>query len=186
MKKIKIYLQYPWKFPDSPYYKYLIQDISKGIEYQNIKKQKGVITSKRFFWLSNFLKKNIRKHTKILCPSLLNGHKSPDGNYDLIHCAHCLSKNKNKPWVADFEAFWQFWVSTKQTKKGLRKVRRVLEQDNCKKILPWTEKIEKELLQYFPSVKHKIELLYPAIPSKNIMKKKTDKIYLVFSGRYFF
>ena len=24
MKPIKVYLQYPWKFPDSPYYKYLI------------------------------------------------------------------------------------------------------------------------------------------------------------------
>ena len=28
MEKIKVYLQYPWKFPDSPYYRYLID---KGI-----------------------------------------------------------------------------------------------------------------------------------------------------------
>ena len=54
-KKIKVYLQYPWKFPDSPYYKYLIQDCPKEIEYCNIEKQKGVITRKKFFLFSNFL-----------------------------------------------------------------------------------------------------------------------------------
>jgi glycosyltransferase involved in cell wall biosynthesis len=185
-QKIKVYLQYPWKFPDSPYYKYLIKDSPKNIEFLNTQKQKGVITSKKFFWFSNFLKKWIRKSLRIFYPAMLNSHKSPEGNYDLIHCAHCLSKNKNKPWVADFEAYWQFWVSTKKTKRGLKKVKKILKRKNCKRILPWTEKIEKELLEFFPEIKEKIELVRPAVPLKIKSKKIGKEITLIFSGRYFF
>jgi glycosyltransferase involved in cell wall biosynthesis len=185
-KKIKVYLQYPWKFPDSPYYKYLLQESPKEIEYKNVEKQKGVITSKRFFWISNFLKKNIRRYTRIFFPSMLNAHLSPKGNYDLIHCAHCLSKNKNKPWIFDMEAFWQLWVSTKQTKKGLKKVENILKRKNCKKILPWTEKIKKELINAFPLVKDNIELVRPAVPLKKTDKKIGKEITLLFVGRYFY
>jgi len=186
MEKIKVYLQYPWKFPDSPYYKYLLQDSPKEVQYLNIQKQKGVITSKRFFWLSNFLKKNIRRFARILCPSMLNAHLSPRGDYDLIHCAHCLSKNNDKPWIFDIEAFWQLWVSTKETKKGLRKVEKILNKNNCKKILPWTEKMKNELVEAFPKLKEKIELVYPAIPLKKIKKKIGKDVTLIFSGRYFY
>lgn len=186
MKKIKIYLQYPWKFPDSPYYKYLLEKTPENVEYLNAEKQKGVITNKKFFWISNFLKKSIRKILRRFYPSMLNAHKSPKGNYDLIHCAHCLSKNKNKPWVFDIEAFWQFWVSTKKTKVGLRKAEKILKRKNCKKILPWIEKIERELLLSFPQLKEKIELVRPAVPSKIKSKKFGKEITLVFSGRYFF
>ena len=82
MKQIKIYLQYPWKFPDSPYYKYLLQEHPKEIKYLNAEKQKGVITNKRFFWLSNFLKRNIRRTFNLFKFSIPNAHNSPDGNYD--------------------------------------------------------------------------------------------------------
>ena len=45
MKTIKVYLKYPWKFPDSPYYKYLIDSPPKGIQFSNIQREKGVITN---------------------------------------------------------------------------------------------------------------------------------------------
>lgn len=186
MNKIKIYLQYPWKFPDSPYYRYLLEKASQKIIYLNIFKQKGVITKKRFFWFSNFLKKNIRRYTQILSPSLLNAHLSPKGHYDLIHCAHCLSKNKNKPWVADFEAFWQLWISTKKTKKGLKKVERILRRNNCKKILPWTKKVYDEFILNFPFLKNKIELVFPSVPLMVKKKQIKNKIILIFVGRYFY
>ena len=118
MNNIKVYLQYPWKFPDSPYYKYLINNPPKEIEYLNVQKQEGVITNKRFFWFSNFLKRNIRKWINFFKFSIPNAHLSPDGEYDLIHCAHCLSKN-NKSWVADTEGVWQFYIGEK-TKRAKR------------------------------------------------------------------
>jgi len=185
-KKMKVYLQYPWKFPDSPYYKYLIDSLPDGIEYLNVKKQKGVITNKRFFWFSNFLKKNIRKGFRTVYPSMLNAHLSPSGNYDIIHCAHCLSKNTDKPWVADFEALWQLWVSTKKTKSGIRKVSKVLDRKNCKKILVWTKKVYDEFVEIFPEHRNKFEIVFPAMTLNTKTKKFGKKITLIFVGRYFY
>ena len=112
-KPIKIYLQYPWKFLDSPYYKYLIGNPPEGIKYVNPEKQKGVIVNKKFFLFSNFLKKNIRKSLNTLNLSLPNARLSPRGNYDLIHCAHCLSKNKDVLWITDMERYFSLFLSGK-------------------------------------------------------------------------
>jgi glycosyltransferase involved in cell wall biosynthesis len=186
MKKTKIYLQYPWKFPDSPYYKYLIENPSEGIEYLNVEKQKGVITSKRFFWFSNFLKRNIRRWTNKLNLAIPNAHKSPEGDYDLIHCAHCLSKNHDKPWVADIESVWSMWISGLGTERGREKVKKLLLDKKCKKIMPWSEHTKKEILKVFPEIKNKIEVVYPAVPEiRSLNKPKNKKLKIIFIARYF-
>ncbi len=185
-KQIKVYLQYPWKFPDSPYYKYLINSPPVGIVYQNAEKQKGVITNKNFFWFSNFLKRNIRRFTKILNLSIPNAHLSPKGDYDLIHCAHSLSKNTDKPWVADMESWWSMSLSNPHSKRCQEKVRKILLKENCKKIIPWTENTKKDILKYFPEIEKKIEVVYPAIPEvKNLKKPKNKKLKIIFVARYF-
>jgi len=184
-EKIKVYLQYPWKFPDSPYYKYLLQDSPEGIEYLNTKKQKGVITNQRFFWFSNFLKKVIRKSINLIYPAMPNAHKSPKGNYDLIHCAHCLSKNKDKPWIADIEFSSQVWVTLNKP-KNRENVKRILRRNNCKKIITWTKKMKKELLESFPEIKSKVEVVFPLIPKLNVKRKKHKEINLFFAARYFY
>lgn len=185
MTKIKVYLQYPWKFPDSPYYKYLIENPPENIEYLNVHKQKGVITRKEFFWLSNFLKENIRKIVHVVYPKLANSHKSPKGEYDLIHCAHCLSKNKNKPWVADIEFVSQMWVAGKKP-KNKNSVAKIIFSKNCKKLITWTMLMKKDLLAEFPKLKDKVEVVYPPIPILNIKRKKHAEINLFFVARYFF
>lgn len=186
MDPIKIYLQYPWKFPDSPYYKYLLKDHPKGIEYLNTKKQKGVITNKRFFWFSNFLKRNIRRCTNKFNFNIPNAHLSPKGEYDLIHCAHCLSKNKDKPWVADIEMLPSLAISGGETKKGREKIKKILLRKNCKKIIPWTNSIKRELIQFYPEIEKKIEVAYPAVPEiKGLKKPKNKKLRIIFVARYF-
>ena len=184
-KKIKVYLQYPWKFPDSPYYKYLIDAPPEGIEFLNVRKQKGVITNNRFFVFSNILKKNIRKAAKFLAPSLPNAHLSPKGNYELIHCAHCLSRNKDKSWVADIEYASQMWVAG-STPKNKKNARKLLLSKNCKKIISWTKLMEKELLQKFPEIKDKLEVVYPGVPVLSDKRKKHKGIVLSFVARYFY
>ena len=115
MEKIKIYLQYPWKFPDSPYYKYLIDNPPKNIEYLNIENQKGVIIDKKGVFFSNLLKKLIRGVIQKFKIPLINTHQTKiNKGYDLIHCAHCISGNKF-PWVADFESSWQIFASGRIT-----------------------------------------------------------------------
>lgn len=185
MKKIKVYLQFPWKFPDSPYYKYLINNLSEGIEYINVKKQKGVIINKKIFWFSNLLKKVIRKGVRIFYPSMPNAHLSPKGDYDLIHCAHCLSKNKNKPWIADIEFAPQLWV-TLNAPKNKENVKKILLRKNCKKIITWTENTKKDILERFPEIEDKIEVVYPSTPVININKKKHKETNLFFVARYFY
>jgi len=183
---MKVYLQYPWKFPDSPYYKYLIQSPPQGIEYLNIEKQKGVITSKSFFWFSNFLKRNIRRFTSLFNLSIPNTHLSPSGDYDLIHCAHCLSKNTDKPWVADIEILWSMWISGRESLLGREKVKKILLNKNCRKIMPWTERTKEDILRVFPEIKEKIEVVYPTVQTKKIIRKKNKEIVIIFSGRYFY
>jgi len=187
MKKIKVYLQYPWMFPDSPYYKYLIDNPPENIEFLNAEKQKGVIINKKFFWFSNFLKRNIRKFANFIKLSIPNAHLiRTKQNYDLIHCCHCLSKNKDKPWIADFESEWQLYLG-KKTKKSKEKVREILTNKNCKKIMPWTQTTANEIIEEFPEIKDKVEVVYPAIPiNKKIYKKnKNKKITILYATRYF-
>lgn len=183
---MKVYLQYPWKFPDSPYYKYLIQSPPKEIEYLNAEKQKGVITSKKFFWFSNFLKRNIRRTAGLLNLAIPNAHLSPNGEYDLIHCAHCLSKNEDKPWVADIESVWSMWISGMNSKKGNEKVKSIIINNNCKKIMPWTESTKADILKVYPEIMNKIEVVYPAIPEIKDLKKPLNKrLKIIFIARYF-
>jgi glycosyltransferase involved in cell wall biosynthesis len=184
-KQIKVYLQYPWKFPDSPYYKSLIENPPENVRYLNTEEQKGVIVSKKFFWFSNFLKKYIRKFFNVSKLTIPNAHLSPEKDYDLIHCAHCLSQNENKPWIADFESVWQMYIGN-ETEKAKEKVRNILQKENCKKIIAWTEETKKEIIKEFPEIKNKVEVIYPAIPSRNFKKKQKKEINIIFSGRYFY
>ncbi|MEK6925703.1 MAG: glycosyltransferase family 4 protein [Nanoarchaeota archaeon] len=115
-----------------------------------------------------------------------NAHKTKNGEYDLIHCAHCLSKNKNIPWIADFECHWQFWLSWRSTSIGRKIVKKILQRKNCKKILAWTEECKNGIIRMFPEIENKVDVIYPAVPRQipNI-KRKSREITLLFVGRYF-
>jgi glycosyltransferase involved in cell wall biosynthesis len=185
---IKIWLQYPWTFPDSPYYKYLIKNPPKGVKYLNIEKQKGVITSKKKFAYMNKLKNIVRKVMYVLKrPNIIRTKK---GDYDIIQCAHCLSKNKT-PWIVDFEKYWNLASSGKlaHSKKGKKIIRKFLKDPNCKKIIPWTEAAKKSLMAALKDkeIGKKTEVVYPAIPLPELKaRKKKNKITLLFIGRYFY
>ena len=177
---MKVYLQYPCGFSDSPYYKYLIDYSPSGVEYQN-GKANGVITNKKNFLLSKFIKNNIRKVANTLRVSIPNVHLSPEGDYDLIHSAHCLSNNEEN-WVADIEREWSLYIGNKN-KRAVKKVREILNRNNCKKILSWTQATADELVKEYPEIKDKIEVVYPAVPIQE--PKEHIGIYLLFVARYF-
>jgi len=184
MKSTKVYLQYPWKFPDSPYYNFLIKNLPEGINYVNAKGGEAVILNKRKFLLSNFIKNLVRKTAVHLSLPFPNAHFTrTKQEFDLIHCAHCISLNK-KPWIADFEGVWQFWVG-KKTKMGEKIVRKILLDKNCKKIMPWTELTKKDIIETFPEIKDKVEVIFPAVPLANFKKTKNKKLVLLYVARYF-
>lgn len=184
-KKLKVYLQYPWKFPDSPYYKYLIDNPPKNVEFLNIGKQGATTSSKNLFFSHSF-KRAIRRTVNLFQLPILNAHLTKTAQqYDLIHCAHCLSKNKNKPWVADFEGRWQFYLGH-ESQRLRKRARNILLRKNCKGIIAWSDAVKKVLLKEFPELENKIEIIYPSVPVSNIKKKKHQGTNLIFVGRYFF
>ena len=188
MKKIKVYLQYPWGISDSQYYKSLIENPPKSVEYVSSKVKLGMIHNKKLFAVKNFLKGFIRNFLLKIRFSPLNIKRTKTKKgYDLIHCAHCLSKN-NSPWVVDFEGdAWQIWLSGVASKRSHRKAKKILLRKNCKKIIAWTESSKKEIIKRFPEIEKKIEIVSYAMPfPKQLKKKKKNKITLLFIGRYFY
>lgn len=188
MKQIKVYLQYPWRFSEDHCYKSLVQYPPRGVEYINFKKKdyKISISGKKIRFLNRF-KVNARKILNYSKVPIINAAltKSKE-DFDLIHCAHCLSKNK-RPWVADTEGSWQFWISGENTALGRKIGGKILLKEYCKKILPWTNEAKKDLFRVFKDekIRNKIETVYPAVPVFG-KKKKHPGINLFFSGRYFY
>ncbi|MCH7850061.1 MAG: glycosyltransferase family 4 protein [Nanoarchaeota archaeon] len=187
MKNIKVYLQRPWKFADSPYYQYLLGNPPKGITYIGQNQKKGTYSNRWKFIFLRETKFLIRRIFRIVPIPFPNAHltKSKE-KYDLIHCAHCLSLN-NRPWITDTEWVGQFWLAANHEKHPNRRiVKKILMNDNCKKILAWTEWSKKGILKEFPEVKDKVELIYPGIPVQKMKKNKTDKVRLLFGSRAFY
>ena len=182
---MKVYLQYPWKSSDSQYYKSMIDNSPEGIEFNKTNKKVEVISKNNKFKIQNYLKKQIRYWTEKLGVIIVNSHKSPEGDYDLIHSAHCLSKNTNKPWVTDVESLWQMWISGINKKKAKEKVLKYLLSDNCKKIMAWSEFTKNEIITIFPEIEEKVEVVYYAMPEQKQVKKTSEDITLFFSGRHF-
>jgi glycosyltransferase involved in cell wall biosynthesis len=163
---MKVYLKFPWKFIDSPYYANLINYPPRGVDFLGISKQKvGVITTPKLFITFNF------------------------SNIDLVHCARCLLLNK-KPWVVDVEHYWNFSASSKisYSKVGKFLIEKLLKREYCKKILPWTYAAANSVKEVIKDNKvlNKIEVLYPAIPVPKFKRKKSKNITLLFIGRYFY
>jgi glycosyltransferase involved in cell wall biosynthesis len=187
-KELKVYIQYPWKTSDSQYYKSLIEQPPEGIKYISESKKVGMLLNKNLFNIRTFFKAWLRDFLRISRISVINAHKIKTNlDYDLIHCAHCLNKDNNKPWVADFEGAWQMWVMGNASKRTKEKIKEILLNENCKKILAWTETSKKEIISTFPEIRDKVEIVSYAMKFPRFKKRKgTKKINLVFVSRYFY
>ncbi len=186
-KQIKVYLQYPWKFPDSSYYNSMLNYPPKNISYINANKQKFVgINSPKTFKRMLALKTSLRKILAVAKVPNITYTKNKD--CDLIHCAHCLSLNK-KPWVVDTEHYWNFASSgpISYSAIGKKRIKKLLKGDYCKKIMPWTNSAKETIFNNLKDreIEKKTEIVTYAIPSPKIKRIKHEGINLFFSGRYF-
>jgi len=184
---MKVYLQYPWRYSDSPYYKYLTTNPHDGIEYLNINQAKGVITSQKKFSVMAKIKDILRAMLKVV--KLPNIALTIGKEYDLIHCCHCLSLNKN-PWVVDVEHYWNFASSGEisYSDKGKKRIKKFLKNSDCKKILAWSEDCKNTIIEAMndKEIDDKIEVLYPALKVQNNLKVFNNDINILFVGRYFY
>ena len=192
MKEIKIFMQYPWKSGDSSYYKNILDFPSKDIEFVNYSKDNAkkfeIIGSSKKFEQVRKLKNTLRKILGFLkIPNLTYSRHSK--NFDLIHCAHCLSLNK-KPWVIDTETYDRIAATGNiaYSKIGKWIIRNRLESKYCKKIICWSKDCIKTFEEAFPGNKKildKIKLLHFAMPEPKINNKKHKKLRVLFVARWF-
>jgi glycosyltransferase involved in cell wall biosynthesis len=186
----KIYLQFPWKFVDSQYYKYLLEYPPEGFIYLNKKKSKiGIVSNPKKFYIYQLIKKigrNTLNKLYISTPSI----KLNKLEIDLIHCARCFSLRNN--YVVDAEYYQSLTYDqgkASNSKYTIDIIKKILEKDNCKKILPWTYasyySFPKEIRED-QKIKDKFEVLYPAVPEPKIKKIKHEKLTILFIGRYFY
>ncbi len=191
MKEIKVHLQYPWKFPDSSYYKNILDFPPKNISYVNYKKNSKkmeIIGSGRKFESMRVFKNRIRKLLRLI--HLPNLTFTTSRNFDLIHCAHCLSLNR-KPWVVDTEVYDQLASAGRNTAtKGLGKaiIRNRLESKYCKKILVWSEDCKKTFEKAFHrnrKILDKMAIVPFATPPVNFKKIPHKKTRVLFVARWF-
>jgi glycosyltransferase involved in cell wall biosynthesis len=191
MKKIKVLLQYPWKFPDSSYYKNMLDHSPKKVEFVNYKKSSQkkmeiIGSSKKFEQMRKF-KNFLRKILSFLrLPNLTYNLRN---DFDIIHCAHCLSLN-NKPWVVDTEVYDRVAAtgSIASSKIGYWIIKNRLESQNCKKIIAWSEDCKKTFIDAFPNSKKilgKLTIVPFAFKTPKFDKIKHDNINILFLARWF-
>ncbi|MFH1917639.1 MAG: glycosyltransferase family 4 protein [Nanoarchaeota archaeon] len=185
-KNIKVHLQYPWLFPDSSYYKNLITYPPKDVIYTNysqpkLKKMKGIESQMKFkliMGIKNFLKSIL---SIIGIPNIL---PVTEGNYDILHCAHCLPITK-KPWIVDTETFNLLGDRGKFCRPIIKKF---LLSKNCKKIVAWSEASKQSIIEAFPNEKKiidKIDILHFALPAPKFKKIKHKNLRILFIARWF-
>jgi glycosyltransferase involved in cell wall biosynthesis len=97
-------------------------------------------------------------------------------NTDLIYAAqHIISSEK--PWIADAEhaSTWSGY-SDLSLVKGI--IAKKLRQDNCKKIIAWSEWAKRTIVQSFDDevIQKKIQVVRYTTDAKTIQKKKKDSI----------
>jgi glycosyltransferase involved in cell wall biosynthesis len=189
-EKIRVHLQYPWKFPDSSYYKNILDYPPAGVNFINYNKSSKmeIIGSSRKFEAMRVFKNFIRKILKIFhLPNLTLTFRK---DFDLIHCAHCLTLN-NRPFIVDTEVYDRIASAGGDVAlkgRGKRIIKKILEKDNCKKILVWSEDCKKSFKEAFPNNKkilNKIEILPFAIPKFNFKKIPHKKLRILFVARWF-
>jgi glycosyltransferase involved in cell wall biosynthesis len=183
---LDVYIQRPWKSNDSLYYKFLKENPPNGVKYLNLETS-TIIQNRSAMKINYYVKRSIKKIIRKIYPSMPNAHRTPNiDGCDLIHCAHCLSKNKT-PWITNIEYVGQFWASGGPPSSSRRKrILRILKSPHCKKIVAWTDWVKKDIIKYFPEIRNKIEIVYPGIPRKKFRKIKSRKIRLLFMCRHFY
>ena len=184
MGKIKVFLQYPLRVSDSQYYKSMIDNPPEGVEFVGVDNTKMIVNEKKFKGFDNFKRviKFILNNIPLPVP---NAHYTKKGEFDLIHCAHCLSLNRS-PWVADIEFINQMWGGVKLTPTREKVVRKILSSGYCRKIMAWTEATKKDIVGMFPEIENKVEVVYYALPTMKQKVRKNKDIVLFFSGRHFY
>jgi len=170
----KIELHFPLKVSDSSYYKNLIDYPPEGFEYVSTAKS-GLIGNTFKRGTFRFVKSAIRRIFSSFSVSVPLYAKQTKFSPEFIHhFAHCIPKKSNGiNFFLDIEGAWQLGIG-ELTPSSKKKISKILSQDNCKAILPWTFFSRDGFVKEFPELEHKVEVIRPAVPLMQTTKRVID------------
>jgi glycosyltransferase involved in cell wall biosynthesis len=137
-------------------------------------------------FLPNLLMRSINRlmPISILKPYLERNSKLPSDINLIYSSGHVIFKDI--PWVVDLEFVTHLGgYGFTLFKRYKEKIKKSLESENCKKIMPWTDAGKKTILLTFDSdiIREKTETVYLSVPPKNFVKEyNKDKIKILFVG----
>jgi glycosyltransferase involved in cell wall biosynthesis len=106
-------------------------------------------------------------------------------DYDMVWGAQCIPIT-DKPFVCDFEMFWQPFLENHQNWATRFLVNALLSQDNCKGIFFWAETAMMEFRRYVDDeVWKKCHVFYPPIQAEVKQKRNSPPVF-GFVSRYFY
>lgn len=164
-----------------PLYQDLLNYPPSGVRYEIPKtasthgSSKTARSIKKWLWM---------QYTKYNIPQI----RIQSGSALIYSMGGTLLKTR-QPWVVDAEhvaGFSNFHEKILMNNK--RAIEKILSSDNCKKIMPWSFAAKKTIADFFRSSKidEKTEVVYPAVPERNIKKTKSESVRFLFIGRTFF
>jgi glycosyltransferase involved in cell wall biosynthesis len=185
---MKVYLQYKYGTKDSPQFQYLLKHPPTGIEYLNWKRGRDTVTSANALTRMNTSKHGIRYIImKLNLPIPNVSFITSRFQFDLIHAINTIPITM-KPFVVEFEMFWQPFLCSANNKFAQKIVKFLLKRKNCRAITVWSELTKKHLLTLFDDdieIAKKINVIYPAVPLQK-SNSQHKKLTIGFIGRYFY
>lgn len=137
-------------------------------------------------FLPNLLMRSINRlmPISILKPYLERNCKLPSDINLIYSSGHVIFKGI--PWVVDLEFVTHLCgYNLNLLKRYKETIKKSLESENCKKIMPWTNAGKKTIVLTFNSdiIREKTETVYLSVPPKNFVKEyNKDKIKIFFVG----
>lgn len=164
------------KFPPSDY-EFIINN-NKKISVESFNKFKS---NKKILWVIRILRKFISPVQVIQKISKIEKIPKEAG---FVYAANGLF-TKKFPWVIDLECVGSFFGYGEQiSRKEKKRIERLLSNNNCKKIMPFTEYGKKTILESLDieKFKEKIEVVHFAKDIPYTKKKRQSKIKFLFVG----
>lgn len=175
---IKVKIVYRHYKPLHEFYNSFKNYPPEGIEFI-IPKPKPLLSKFRPLYVQFGDKKIIRKLIQISQKIFFDAASDKAKNIDVYHYLHMVpEKIPHKPFIVDLEHVAALLSFVKPSADEKMHLLKKLSHKQCKKIIPWSNAAKENLLRFFKEYsekfKHKIEVVYPALPNYRKMFNKPD------------
>ena len=182
LKNMKIAMCYRKGAKETPFHHYMISafpDLFVKPKILDIELNKDRVTTIN---KNKLLIKKLIKKLHIPSPNVSTVDIKKE--HDMVWGAQCIPLT-DKPFVCDFEMFWQPFIENQGNFLTRKIVNHLLGKENCKGIFFWTETAMIEFFRYVtPEIREKCFVFYPPINVEKKHPRNKDTVF-GFVSRYF-